>query len=396
VKYIPARQACSFFGLFSCVVLALAILDICSPMFVSWSTAYAQDMSSTGSLENGDSEEEMSVYQKVVRWARPSLDATKIDAVIEEIELNSSKYGLDLDFSVAFIAAEASLHPVQGFSRQWSSVMELKRVYSYGKLDAPPVWDDLPNTISTMRMAIDETKTLPKYSDRTLKSALARYWMGPAKGINVDTFERFYSVFKEKFKAILIAHDRESVISQAGKAVIPDDLSGFVSHLPRMSELDNRIRSWPIEDAYVNAIQGFNPRLDDDLALLIARAILSFSHDTGIDPRLVIALVEAESAFNPRATSTKGAMGLGQLMPATAKSFGIRDPYEPVQNIYVCVSYLERDFYRFQGKANILDLVLAAYNAGPGAVRKYGGVPPYRETQNYVRKVKSLYAKLAG
>ncbi|MCD6119194.1 lytic transglycosylase domain-containing protein [bacterium] len=163
-----------------------------------------------------------------------------------------------------------------------------------------------------------------------------------------------------------------------------------------MSELDNRIRSWPIEDAYVNAIQGFNPRLDDDLALLIARAILSFSHDTGIDPRLVIALVEAESAFNPRATSTKGAMGLGQLMPATAKSFGIRDPYEPVQNIYVCVSYLERDFYRFQGKANILDLVLAAYNAGPGAVRKYGGVPPYRETQNYVRKVKSLYAKLAG
>jgi hypothetical protein len=343
-----------------------------------------------------DAEVELTIHQKVIRWARPSMEAAEIDALLQEIEHYASRFSVDYDFAVALVATEASLHPIQAFSRQWSSLMELKRTYSYDTLDAPPIWNDLPNAISTIRMAIDETRQLPHATDRTLRNALARYWMGPAKGKNTDSFDRFYSVFKEKYKAILVAQNKEFTASGTNTAIVPDDIAGFMSKLPRMEELDKRIRSWDVEGVYAKAIRNFNPRLDDATSLLFARTILSFSSDAGIDPRLVVALIHCESGFNPRARSGKGAIGLGQIMPATARSFGIVDPYEPVQNIWVCVRYLEREFYRYRSSPDSLDLVLAAYNAGPGAVKKYGGVPPYRETRDYVRKVKALYAKLAG
>ncbi len=352
--------------------------------------------SSVSAQTGASSDTDLNAHQKAIRWARPALTTSEIDGMLEEIELNASRYGLDMDFSVAFVSAEMSLYPAQAFSRQWSSVMELKRVYSYDKVDAPPVWDDLPNAISTMRMALDDTNRASAYIDRTLKNAVIRYWAGPNRSQNRDSFDRFYVVFREKYKSILTAGNRGGDLESGGLPLTHDDISGFNSKLPRMNELDRQLKSFPYEQAYVDAIRGFNKRLDERTALLIARSILTFSGQTGIDARLVVALIHAESAFNPRATSPKGAMGLGQLMPATAKSFGIRDPYEPVQNIWVCVRYLEREFYRYQGRRDSLDLVLAAYNAGPGAVKKYGGVPPYKETQNYVRKVKSLYSKLAG
>lgn len=344
--------------------------------------------------DNGqqDSQGELTVEQKVIRWARPELSLSNIMELIEEIELNASKFGVDSSFAIALIAAEASVFPEQAFGRQWSSYMQLRKMHSYDRVDIAPVWLDSPNAISTIRFAIDQVKTSGKYADRTLRSALEIYWMGPERNTNTSSFDRFYLVFKEKYKAIAA----DSLSSSERMPVIPDELGQFQSKLPRMSELDSKVKAWPIEDAYVKAIQKFNKKLSDKTALLIARAVLSFSHDAGVDPRLVMALIAVESNFKVGATSPKGAMGLGQLMPATAKSFGIRDPYEPVQNIWVCVRYLEREFYRYRNRSNSLDLVLAAYNAGPGAVAKYGGVPPYKETVRYVSKVKSLYASLSG
>jgi soluble lytic murein transglycosylase-like protein len=113
-----------------------------------------------------------------------------------------------------------------------------------------------------------------------------------------------------------------------------------------------------------------------------------------ISADLVRALIQAESAFNPFARSSKGAMGLMQLMPTTAAEFGVRDPYNPAENIRAGVAYLKRLLVKYSGK---VELALAAYNAGPGAVKKYGGtVPPYRETRNYVAKVSGTAAAATG
>jgi hypothetical protein len=110
----------------------------------------------------------------------------------------------------------------------------------------------------------------------------------------------------------------------------------------------------------------------------------------GIDPELVMAVIRAESAFNVKATSNKNAQGLMQLIPATAARFGVADSWDPVQNIKGGTAYLQWLIRHFEGK---VDLVLAAYNAGEGAVERYHGIPPYPETQNYVKQILSWYQK---
>ena len=113
------------------------------------------------------------------------------------------------------------------------------------------------------------------------------------------------------------------------------------------------------------------------------------SGDHGLDPRLVAAVVQAESAFDHLAVSPRGAVGLMQLMPATAAGLAVDDPYDPDQNLRGGTAYLRRLLDRYGGD---LELALAAYNAGPEAVDRYGGVPPYRETRDYVRRVLRLFA----
>jgi soluble lytic murein transglycosylase-like protein len=113
--------------------------------------------------------------------------------------------------------------------------------------------------------------------------------------------------------------------------------------------------------------------------------IVEHARLNGVRPSLVRAVVQVESGFNPSAVSPKGALGLMQLMPATAQQFHVGNPFNPVENVRAGVAYLKELLVRYNDKE---ELALAAYNAGPGAVDRHGqNIPPYRETQNYVSKI---------
>ena len=152
---------------------------------------------------------------------------------------------------------------------------------------------------------------------------------------------------------------------------------------------------------YAHRILQINPKLSREDADRIATAILAFSQKYGqIDPRLIMAIVIVESGLDPLSTSRTGAQGLGQLMPGTAKWMGVRDAYDILSNIEGCVKLIYthlKDYYGQTGDwGRSYLLALAAYNAGEGAVRRHGGVPPYRETQAYIRHVLARYRELCG
>jgi soluble lytic murein transglycosylase-like protein len=110
-----------------------------------------------------------------------------------------------------------------------------------------------------------------------------------------------------------------------------------------------------------------------------------FAKEQGVDPKLVRAVIRVESAYQQRARSRKGAMGLMQLMPDTARLYAVTNPYDPVANIEAGVKHLRALLQQFP-----IELALAAYNAGAAAVQRFRGIPPYRETQNYVSSVMRL------
>jgi hypothetical protein len=116
--------------------------------------------------------------------------------------------------------------------------------------------------------------------------------------------------------------------------------------------------------------------------------IEQFSAEHGVDPTLVRAVIQVESDYQPRARSSKGAMGLMQLMPETARRYAVRDPYDPASNIRAGVTHLRGLLDRLP-----LNLALAAYNAGEASIRRFGGVPPYAETRTYISRVLALASR---
>ena len=138
--------------------------------------------------------------------------------------------------------------------------------------------------------------------------------------------------------------------------------------------------SRPVQRAVTQARPG--PELD--LEAIIRR----YSREARVESKLVTAVIRAESSFDPSAVSRRGAMGLMQLMPGTAEALKVEDPFDPVENIRGGTRYLREMLDAFDGN---LELALAAYNAGPEAVRRFDGIPPYRETVDYVEKVMRMY-----
>lgn len=152
-----------------------------------------------------------------------------------------------------------------------------------------------------------------------------------------------------------------------------------------------------LDALYASALQRFNPHLGEAFAFDLAAATIAQADRENLDARLLVALIAVESNWNPGAHSRAGARGLGQLMPATAAELGV-DPSDPVQNIAGAARYLRFLIDRFDERDpdRCCRLALAAYNAGAGAVVRYGGIPPFSETRAYVRRVTALWHRLAG
>lgn len=138
---------------------------------------------------------------------------------------------------------------------------------------------------------------------------------------------------------------------------------------------------YPEPDVTVEDQVGTTGQVENPYGELIA----SMSEAHGVDPNLVRALIQVESNYRPKAKSPRGAMGLMQLMPSTAREYNVRNPYDPKSNVSAGVKHLKSLIDRWG-----VELALAAYNAGEGAVKKFNGVPPYRETRNYVSRILSL------
>jgi soluble lytic murein transglycosylase-like protein len=148
---------------------------------------------------------------------------------------------------------------------------------------------------------------------------------------------------------------------------------------------------------YAHALQLFNPSLPSDRAIAFARTTIHEADAQGLDARLLVALIAVESSWRAQARSSAGARGLGQLMPATAAGMNV-DPDDPLANIHGVALHLHGLLTRYAAldrDDRYID-ALAAYNAGAGAVDRYGGMPPYPQTQAYVRKVIRLWRRLAG
>ena len=149
--------------------------------------------------------------------------------------------------------------------------------------------------------------------------------------------------------------------------------------------------------AYAAALRTFQPSLDDPHAVRLAARVVAEADAVRIDARLVVALVAVESAWNPRAVSPAGARGLGQLMPGTAAELGV-DPDDAEANLHGTVTHLAGLLARYRQfrPQERYRRAIAAYNAGAGAVDRYGGVPPYAETRLEVRRVIGLWRRLCG
>jgi soluble lytic murein transglycosylase-like protein len=152
---------------------------------------------------------------------------------------------------------------------------------------------------------------------------------------------------------------------------------------------------------YTNFVRSMNPHLAVAQCEVYARDLLVHARRLRFDPALLAAIITVESHWNPRAQSRQGAQGLGQLMPSTAQQLGV-DPRSGRDNLLGASMYLHRLLGEFRKTAEPLRYAVAGYNAGPEAVRRYGGIPPISETQHYVVKVMHVMndvhaqAKLAG
>ena len=199
------------------------------------------------------------------------------------------------------------------------------------------------------------------------------------------------SAFGANFSATDVPGTR---LRQSGRIVIRNDGDTITAYRfsgnIRQALLTLRSVHVPRSVSYGPVLFDANVRVKSVMPAELSSVIEQAARTHSVDPRLVAAVASRESAYDPRAVSRAGACGIMQLMPATARFLGMSDVFDIRENVFGGTRYLRTLLDTFHGD---LDLTLAAYNAGPGAVQRYNGVPPYRETQQYVKLVRAAYER---
>ena len=230
-----------------------------------------------------------------------------------------------------------------------------------------------PSPLFAQIHAIQEDGRTVFVNDET---AAAKHAVQPANG-NAPAYE-YWSNTERRWKPLPPASS--SLLRRARVAAA--EVQSFASTLPQAKPA-------PAKEVAATLNLHSEPLSQRSSSAEIDRIIEEAAARNHVDPNLVRAVIKIESNFNPAAVSRKGAMGLMQLMPATARKFNVSDPFDPRQNVDAGVQHLKRLLDNFGGNVG---LTLAAYNAGEAAVNRNKGVPPYAETRNYLRQFKALFS----
>lgn len=312
----------------------------------------------------------------------PTLKIADYEFINRTVQVSALDYNVEPSMILALMEAEESY---AGYPQSRLYYFNLDMGTLADNAVFPVAWFDAE------RVARSYVQQYGRYDEKEL--AIAAYFVGHQQipggaGVSslpqnlkdivslVLTLDAEYSHFGERYGPQVVETNDDTPISS------------FVMPVVDYSE---------IEQAYIHNMREFNPGLDEETAKEIFDAISRHAEAfPRVDARLVMSLVACESSFRPDAVSHAGAEGLGQLMPFTSERFEVSDPFDIDENIEATFAYLDRELERWGGYNYSIDRVLAAYNAGPNAVQQYTdapyhGIPPYRETQNYVPKVIGYY-----
>ena len=305
----------------------------------------------------------------------------------EAIAKNIIETSLSCDFDAGLITAVCHYEDEHTKAEARLYQFHIETGLTLADANLPRVWEDLERVANVLTWIQDS------YGD-DLRDIIAYYFVG-ARSYPPDGFDGLNDVEKTTVEGIIAnADEYQDALDKAmeGPFIIEVDDSPPEWVAPKVSNGFAYLASDEVREAYISAILYFNPRLEEETTNSIFDAIAFYAGEyPQIDARFVMALVACESSFRPEAVSHAGAMGLGQLMPFTAESHGVDDPFDIPENIRATYEYLQREFERWAEKDHIYDYVLASYNAGAGAVSKHGGIPPFDETINYVYKVTKVY-----